>query len=175
MSVSGEDWIFILFPSAIGLLFFLISFVISSNSKKRNSRCTETTTGKVIQYWLPGNGQMMPVVEYTVGETSYKAKRRYRSTIKTVLGFPGVESKAWIDEKNRLHIKEGMYVNRSKLAEELWPVGTEMTVYYEPENPENCYVEEPVLARTVTLVLNILGCVFLSFGLLAAVLTLSGC
>ena len=95
-------------------------------------------------------GRMRPVTEYQVGGRSYKAARHFRGYVvksrnfgKNIYRGKG----AYVSEKDYVHVTLGRITNLRAMAEELWPLGSEMTVYYNPDNPKQAFVERlPVKA-----------------------------
>ena len=93
---------------------------------------------------------MRPVTEYQVGGRSYKAARHFRGYVvksrnfgKNIYRGKG----AYVSEKDYVHVTLGRITNLRAMAEELWPLGSEMTVYYNPDNPKQAFVERlPVKA-----------------------------
>lgn len=90
---------------------------------------------------------MNPIVEYVVDGNRYTAKKKFRGILtKRISGLSvHVASGVYEDEKGWLHIKTGAIANLRELAEQLWPIGSKMTVYYNPDHPKRCYVDRPVL------------------------------
>ena len=83
------------------------------------------------------------VVEYEAGGTKYTCKKRFAG-IKKVHSTRLDEPEAWEDEKGYLHVRTGIIANMRQLAQALWPVGSEMEVYYNPDDPGKSYVNAPV-------------------------------
>ncbi len=159
MSELQIAWLELGTVGGLGLILVLIGIMIRVLAKKKNSSCTDKTKGVVIKYGFPGEGRMYPVVEYTVDGKQYRVKKKFRGTIvKRISGFPvDVQAKAYEDEKERLHIKIGPIADLYRLAEQLWPIHSEMTVYYNPENPKKSYVERPVTADFSSAMFVIMG------------------
>ena len=113
------------------------------------------------QYGFPGNGRMYPIVEYFVNGTCYKAKKKFRGIKTTQLSgcLLPVKSEVYEDEKGWLHVKTGAIVNLRQLAEQLWPINSKMTVYYNPNNPKKCYVDRPMSNSFASMMFVIMGTV----------------
>ncbi len=45
-----------------------------------------------------------------------------------------MKSEVYEDEKGWLHVKTGAIANLRQFAEQLWPINSKMTVYYNPNN-----------------------------------------
>ena len=122
----------------MGIILALAGVIINIIAERQNKLCTQHTEGIVIQYGFPGDGRMYPIVEYFVDGVCYKAKKKFRGVKRIrISGFPiKVQSKAYEDEKGWLHIKIGPIANLHQIAEQLWPIGSKMTVFYNPNDPK---------------------------------------
>lgn len=83
-------------------------------------------------------------------------------------GLPvvSIRPEAYEDDKGWLHVKYGQVANLRALAEDLWPRGSSMMVYYDPANPKSSYVDRPVSATFACTLLVIMGIVTLALGVL---------
>lgn len=70
-----------------------------------------------------------------------------------------VKSEVYEDEKGWLHVKTGSIANLRQLAEQLWPINSKMTVYYNPNNPKKCYVDRPISKSFTSMMFIIMGIV----------------
>lgn len=120
-----------------------------------------------MQYRFPGEGRMYLIVEYFADGACYRAKKKFREVkTKKISGLPiRVQSIAYEDEQDLLHVKIGSIANLRQLAEQLWPLGGRMNVYYNPNNPKKCYVDRPVSGSFVTVMFIIMGFVAILSGL----------
>ena len=102
----------------------------------------------------------------------YTAKKKFRGILtKRISGLSvHVASGVYEDEKGWLHIKTGAIANLRELAEQLWPIGSKMTVYYNPDHPKRCYVDRPVLGSTIAAVFIVTGLIILILSVLLFVL-----
>lgn len=159
MTESQIAWLELGLVGGCGLILFITGIIVKVSAKVKNNRCTEKTSGIVIKHRFYGKGNMCPVIEYRVDGKEYTARKKYKGTkIIKVSGLPlPIKSDAYEDEKGWLHVKFGPAVNYRFLAEKLWPCGSEMTVYYNPENPKKCYVERPVSGGIVPVVFSAAG------------------
>lgn len=169
MSDLQIAWLELATVGGVGFLLTLFGIVINGVIKKQNELCTEKTNGMVIKYGFPGEGRMYPVLEYFVDGKGYQTKKKFRGIKrKRVSGLPTqIQPNAYEDEKGWLHVKIGFVVNLRHLAEELWPIGSRMTVYYNPNDPKKCYVDRPIsgcvasimfiLMGMVTMILSVVG------------------
>ena len=80
--------------------------------------------------------------------------------ITQISGVPvPVKSEVYEDEKGWLHVKTGSIANLRQLAEQLWPINSKMTVYYNPNNPKKCYVDRPISKSFTSMMFIIMGIV----------------
>lgn len=77
-----------------------------------------------------------------------------------------IQQTAYEDEKGWLHVKIGSVVNMQNLAEQLWPVGSKMTVYYNPNNPKMSYVERQISRRFISVLYVIVGTAIVLLGVM---------
>ena len=84
------------------------------------------------------------------------------------------EPEAWEDEKGYLHVRTGILSNMRQLAQTLWPVGSEMEVYYDPDDPGKSYVNAPVDNAVLCRVFLIAGAGIVALGVLLYFLILNG-
>ena len=153
MTGSQIVWLELGLVGGCGLILFLTGVIIKVAAKMRNTRCTEKAIGTVVKHKFYGKGNMCPVIEYSVNGKEYRARKKFKG-IKTVKisGLLPIKSDAYEDEKGWLNVKTGSAANYRVLAEKLWPCGSEMTVYYNPEKPKECYVERPVYGGIVPVI-----------------------
>ena len=142
----------------VGVIFVLLGVTFNIIEKRQNKLCTKKTDGIIKQYRFPGNGGVYPIVEYFVNGTCYKAKKKFRGIITTRLLFR-MKSEIYEDEKGWLHVKTGAITNLHQLAEQLWPINSKMTVYYNPNNPKKCYVDRPISKSFTSMMFIIMGTV----------------
>ncbi len=151
-----------------GFLVALISVPFLAHACKIKSRCKAKTTGMVVEYKYKRNQNTMcvaPVVEFFVNGTAYKAYRHYKGVAVSKRSLvksdeqSGENNKMYISENDFFHIKMvGCHHDYDKLAQEKWPLGSEMQVIYNPEKPEQAFAEKVVLAsNTAGKVLAIVG------------------
>ena len=81
--------------AGVGIGLILLSIPFFLRLKKIRRKCSEMTTGKVIDYYVKRNGDMgssiAPIVEYSVNGKTYKVYRRYKG-IKSVKKIPPKQS-----------------------------------------------------------------------------------
>ena len=161
-------WLELMAVGGLGVVLILLGVIIDLIAKRRNRLCTKQTDGIVKQYGFPGNGRMYPVVAYFVNGTCYKARKEFRG-IKTtkISGAPvPLKSKAYEDEKGWLYVEMGAIANLHEIAEQLWPIDSKVTVYYNPNNPKKCYVDRPISKSFTTMMFIAAGIVTILLGVL---------
>lgn len=167
-------WLALFTVGGVGVCLIAGSFLIKSLPKKRFAACTRSTTGAVVGYHFPGGERMQPVVEYSVAGQVYQTKKEFSGTISTMISgmLMPVQSSAYEDKKGRLHIKLGPAADLRALAQQLWPVGGTMTVFYDPHEPGRAYVDRPVshIHTVASLMLRIMGFVVIGLGIVAFLL-----
>lgn len=138
---------------ALGLAWIVAGLLVAWLTKRRNSRCTATVTGRVTRHVFRGDGIMFPIVEFPVNGQLFEA-RKYFTMVKTLkkAGFRRNDAANTASEEpdGSLYIKRGRVVDYRVLAEKLWPIGSAMQVYFDPQNPKTNYVERPIDNRFMT-------------------------
>ena len=157
----------------LGAILFITGILIKVLMDRKNSRCTSKTVGKVIRHSYMGDGRIAPVVEYEAGGERYTCRKRFNGIIK-VHSTRLDEPDAWEDEKGYLHVRTGILSNMRQLAQTLWPVGSEMEVYYDPDDPGTGYVNAPVDNAVLCRVFLIAGAGIVALGVLLYFLILNG-
>ena len=125
----------------IGLIFLILSLIFKNKDKKMVKQCTLTTKGKVIKYTLwNNNGVHFPIVEYIVNDTKYNQRLKYGWIVNKSSSFNKVKTEVENDVKEgNLVINSNAYISTDALKEH-FPVGTELDVFYNPQNPDKSYV-----------------------------------
>ncbi len=138
-----------------GILFSIGAFVVVFIAFKsfykylvQEKRCTKKTKGVVKKYaQTPGNGIYLPKVYYTVDGKEYKViGPRYRAYItKKTSSLTGknVTDGFFEDEKQRFVVswKVNSFVGfQENPMVKLYPIGSEIDVFYDPNNPKLSYV-----------------------------------
>ncbi|GAA6491060.1 MAG TPA: DUF3592 domain-containing protein [Candidatus Bariatricus faecipullorum] len=122
----------------MGLVMLVIGILILVLDRRKKAACTGQTVGTVVKYSYL-NGAPLPVAAYTVGGVPYQKKRYCRAVI--TVRRTGKKSRVWMDEKDTIHVHGGTVINLRAWAEQLWPMGSPVTVYFNPEKPKQAYVE----------------------------------
>ena len=131
-------YIILLFVIGGGSIFFLTVFFIYSYISKRFARrknlSTERVEGIVVGY---------AYAKHIVDGITYKRQLEYRWTV--VKSAPWMSRKAVADTPDLLSenlvISRNSMVSYTNVLEEAFPKGSTMTVWYNPQNPEESYVE----------------------------------
>ena len=125
----------------IGLIFLILSLIFKNKDKKMVKQCTLTTKGKVIKYTLwNNNGVHFPIVEYIVNDTKYNQRLKYGWIVNKSSSFNKIKTEVENDVKEgNLVINSNAHISTDALKEH-FPVGTELDVFYNPQNPDKSYV-----------------------------------
>ena len=125
----------------IGLIFLILSLIFKNKDKKMVKQCTLTTKGKVIKYTLwNNNGVHFPIVEYIVNDTKYNQRLKYGWIVNKSSSFNKIKTEVENDVKEgNLVINSNAHISTNALKEH-FPVGTELDVFYNSQNPDNSYV-----------------------------------
>ena len=159
----------------VGVLLIALSMLFFLKEKRLKKNCTSEIKGNVINYKYLGSNNarsIAPVVEYTVDGKKYKAYRHYKKIVsnnKYVLNknkMLGENDSFYILDDTFYINTVGFYHSYRSLAEEKWPLGTELPVFYNPKDPKQGFVEKVVtINKTVGIVLLCtgVGLIILSF------------
>ena len=132
--------LYIIFLFAIG--GGSIYFLISKRFARRKNLSTERVDGIVVGYAY-AKQVIPPIVEYIVDGVAYKRQLEYRWTV--VKSAPWMSRKAVADTPDllgeNLVISRNSIVSNTNVLEEAFPKGSIMTVWYNPQNPRESYVE----------------------------------
>lgn len=172
MTTSQISLLALILVGGIGLLLIGVSTLMNAVARRKAKACTAATAGTVIDYRFPGEGGMYPVLEYTVDGARHHVRKQFRG-VKTVSlsGLPArTQTAAYEDAKGWLHVQTGPVACLGTLAEQLWPLGSQMTVHYDPGNPDKSYVERPIVGNFATLMANISGFLLIAVSILLYVL-----
>lgn len=140
------------------IVFLGIGFKICSKDK-RIRHATSSTTGIVVRYSKLDTDA--PVVEYNVDGISYQVSLKYSSVTKISTSF-----KSGKDQSINLLAPKLTVRNKSLcfLMENEFPLGSNLKVFYVPENPNLSYVER--LAKNCMSLIFLSGrliCLFVCF------------
>lgn len=129
-----------------GLFFIIAGFLILLFEKSKKKNCTAIAEGIVVKYSF-SNNTPAPIVEYEVEGIKYRKKRYFRGVVRKTkqLSFKDLDQQnnsVYIDEKDVIHINSGVIMNLRKAAERMYPMGSALTVFYNPKKPKQAYVEK---------------------------------
>ena len=151
-----------------GIIFCIIAILFFAREKTLINNCTCRTTGKIVKYRRGGANRatwISPMVEFTIGGKTYHAFRHYKATKVIITNEPhmDVESgkylQCYVDDKDVFHRQICHNPGAvKKSVEEIWPIGSDMTVIYNPQKPSQAFVDK------VVSISNIAGIVFVSCG-----------
>ena len=124
-----------------GIIFLILTFIFNNRDKNILKRANQITIGKVTNYTLLGNkGIYFPIVQYTVNDIIYNQRLKYSWIITKSSSFkninPEIENN-FLDTK--LVISRNTHISRNVLQDK-FPIGSELAVYYNPNNPKESYV-----------------------------------
>ena len=163
MTTSQISLLALISVGGIGILLIGMSTLMKAAARRKAKACTAMIMGTVIDHRFMGEGRMYPVLEYTVDGTRYHVRKQFRGVkTKSLSGLPvRTQSAAYEDAKGWLHVQTGPIARLDTLAEQLWPLGSQMTVHYNPSSPDKSYVERPIVGDFATLMFNIAGSILL--------------
>lgn len=129
------------------LVLFLIAFRFFYRYTQEEKRCTSETAGTVVGYeWFNrGDAIHLPILNFTVIGKAYKiVGPKYRWIKTTKVGFPSLKTKQeYTTDIYALTFEHKITGNRMIIRnpmQELFPVGSTLPVFYDPNNPKLSYV-----------------------------------
>lgn len=145
---------FIFFGLFFLVVTIIISYIFGIRPKRKAERCTEKTTGIVIgpSIYMYNDNIRMPSVEYFVDGQRYKvAGPRFKyvvtKNIHTPLHDPHTQFASNLNTRDDLPDHLEIYASGNSFIRitespvmKLFPVGTEVNVYYNPHKPQESYV-----------------------------------
>lgn len=171
-----QNFLPLIILGGLGIILFLIGIIVFNSNKNARKSASAETLGKVIKYCYPGNQSIGPVAEYYVEGKKYKAKKKYRYFSKNVKrtklsDFNPDNASLYVDENDVFHAVSGGIINYKTFGENTWPIGSEIKVFYNPENPKKAYLERvPKKGSIVAPVFIFVGLGIFALGLLLTVL-----
>lgn len=177
-----------LYTLAFAAATLLVWYFFSYKKRKVEVKCTEKTIGKVIRYSRGlYNDIHLPVVEYSVDNISYKVVGpKFKGTIKKTISNPFNNAESEIEsnlttrdnlpETLKLNIKKNTIVSITKSPLfKLYPIGSEVEVYYNPNKPKMSYVQrfiKPIWILNASLFIGIILLVLSLYFLFGPTITL---
>lgn len=145
--------LFILIPLLWAIAMFLLAYLYGWRGMRKTKRCTAKTTGRVVRFSLISyNGYSLPVVRYAVDGKPYKVVGpNFKAGIKKYVSAPFNDVVSEVtsnidDAENLPDVLVTKVVKNSNVSVtmtplfELFPVGKEVDVYYNPKKPKDAYV-----------------------------------
>lgn len=135
----------ILIIGGLGVLLLVIGIGIAAAQKSKTRHCTKMTAGRVIRHRYRGDGRVNPMIEYEVEGQMYTVDRKFRGIITKTRISQGKfyeDGGAYVTEKDDLYIPRSAVTNIRQMAQDLWPIGSSVTVYYNPLRPKEAYAEK---------------------------------
>lgn len=151
MYVLGEigtlKLIFGIFLAIWSVVLFFIAFRFFYRYTQEQKRCTVKTEGEVVGYegFSRNNGISLPILKFEVNGQEYKTVGpRYKSFKTVKIRKPslktGQEYTADIFSQTFSHKITGSGMVVRNPMQELFPVGSTLPIFYDPENPKLSYV-----------------------------------
>lgn len=143
-----------LFTLLFSISCWVCAYIFGFRKLKKEERCNARTVGEVIRYSVINySGIHIPLVEYLVNGKKYKvAGPRFLSGSVTTVSTPFENIHAQFETnlstrdhlpkklKVRIHKNSSMSLHKSPLND-LYPVGSSVDVYYNPEKPKEAFVQ----------------------------------
>ncbi len=163
-------------PIGLGFLIAALSVWLSVRAKRDN--CISKTTGRVVGYSVAEHGESgvhLPVVEYEADNRKFRRKG-------PIYSFTTVNVSSPFIKENTCEYTTDIYAQNFKVKTrtngfisvirnpmtELFPLGSEVEVYYDPRKPKRAYILRLYENKAVITVFSILGAVFTAVALVAA-------
>lgn len=139
--MSKLQIIFLAWPISFAVLSFTIFLFryLYLKELNRKKRSTESIKGSVVGYRYYTDA-IAPIVEYVVNGKAFKRSLEYEWV--TTVSLPWKSSKA-TSNPDLLAKRLVLYTNSSVpyAAKDFFPLGSTLTVWYNPDNPKESYVE----------------------------------
>ena len=133
------------------LVLFLLSYLLFYKYIVQEKRCTAKTKGVVKRYTLgtrggEHSGVHLPVVSYDVDGKEYKVVGpEYKSYVVITKSGPMNENSEVYKEENQvltINKSANFFVEmRGHIMEHIYPIGTQIDVFYNPKKPKLAYVK----------------------------------
>lgn len=144
--------VFGIFLTIFAIVLFIIAFKVYYKYLIQEKRCKARTKGIVKKYTLANrggehSGVHLPIVSFEANRKEYKVTGPEYKSYKIVTTSSPLESNSEVeykeDEKQRLIIKQKVnsFIRIYKNPmEKIYPIGSEIDVYYDESNPKLAYV-----------------------------------
>lgn len=156
------------------IIMFCVWYFIDFKKTVLKKKCTDKTNGKIIKYSrIAYNKINLPVVEYIVNGVTYKTVGpKFKGTITKCFSASFAKSSSVetnlttrenLPDVLKIHIKNSSYIENPLLS--LYPIGSDVEVYYNPNKPRMSYVQRVVKPYWLLKILLFLSIVLLIFSL----------
>ena len=171
--------LFLVFGS-VGVCFLTVALCVWLSVRSKCERCSRVVPGKVVRYSAASYGECgvhLPVVEYEIDGTVYrKTGPKYSFTSVSI-------SSPFIKENTREYSTD-IYAQNFKVKtrtnsfagvirnpmNELFPLGSEIEVHYDPRKPKRAYVLRPYKCGVIIKVFAIIGAIFAAVACIACII-----
>lgn len=167
------------------VFIFILSYFLVFQRFRKDSDCTEKVIGEVVDFsFVQYNGINLPIVVYPVNGKIYRVVGpKFKGSVRTTTRSPVSHPNSQVDthgmtRENLPQILTFSVVGNSFVSItkspllDLFPVGSTVTVYYNPRNPKHAYAERPldppakwaVFSMWFLILSLVIGALFLFFG-----------
>jgi len=162
---------------AFSVAAILIWYFLAYKKRDMKKKCISTTNGKVVGYSkVTYNHIKLPVVEYTVDGKNYNViGPKFKGVVIKSFAMPFYKGNDDIDsnittieqlpEVLQINLKDNALNNIENPLIKLYPVGSEVTIFYNPSNPKMSYVQRYIDIGWAYNLILFLGIVFLILGI----------
>lgn len=163
-----------LYILCFGLIIIFVWYFLYFKKRNRITNCSEKIIGKITRYSLiKYNDISLPVVEYYVDNNKYEVVGpKFTAVVKKYFKSPTNNIKSNISSNLntredlpkvlKLNVKENSFVNvRFSPLLDLYPIGSEVDVYYNPKKPKESYVQRFIKPSKIYYLLLILGIILI--------------
>jgi len=159
----------------IALIFFIIALCFKMSVVNKRDRCSEMIKGRVAGYSKAAycdDYVRLPVVEYTVDDVTYKITGPQYNFSSSTISTPFVKetdceyTEDIYSQVFRMKIRMNSFggVIHNPMTK-LFPVGSEVEVYYDPMKPKRAYVLRLLEHKFVIKLFSWLGMAFTAIAL----------
>lgn len=142
--MKDKDMYLIAIVIVIGIMQLILGLILLKIEKDKRKSAVALVKGKVVDYYFKED-IIAPVVMYEVMGKRYLQKRKFRAivSIKNFLTIKDleIESHVCLDDDDILHVHGGAVNNYKPYLSRMYPMGSKVNVYYDPNKPKNSYVE----------------------------------
>lgn len=129
------------FASVVFGILFYINRIAYKRERRIKQLSTEKTDGIVVAY-ARTNEANPPIVEYVVDGSSYRRALEYTWITVISTPFKPRQARATTDLfAPKLTIVRNSVISFTSILQDAFPKGSKMTVWYNPERPNESYVE----------------------------------